>query len=302
MTQSPTRLTYAIITPARNEAEHLQRLGDCLANQGLQPLAWIIVDNGSVDETGVAARALAKNHPWISLALAETRPGRTRAEPIVQAFHLGLAEIRAPVDVVVKLDADISMDPDYFERLLDEFGKDPTLGIASGSCYEEQSDGTWRQRHGTGSGVWGGCRGYRWACLQDVLPLEQRMGWDSMDLFKAHVLGWRTTTILSLPFRHHRSEGARDGTVAARWAAQGEAARYMGYRFSYLVLKTLYRALRHPAAVAILFGYIRSVIRREPVCPDKEMRAYVRRQQSARQVPSRIREALRPRERLQAGG
>ena len=88
-------------------------------------------------------------------------------------------------DVVVNVDADVTMEPDYFERLLEALERDPSLGIASGSAWEPH-DGVWRQRFViTGGTVWGATRAYRWACLQDVLPLEERHGWDGIDQLKA---------------------------------------------------------------------------------------------------------------------
>jgi hypothetical protein len=293
------RLSYAIVTPARNEAANITRLGACLTGQRQLPKLWVIVDNASTDDTAAIASALASNHHWIRVVNADPTPGKTRAEPIVQAFHAGLAELEQPIDLVVKLDADISMDADFFVRLVNEFEQDRSLGIASGSCYEQQADRTWRQRHGTGSGVWGGCRVYRWTCLQDVLPLEKRMGWDTLDLLKAQVRGWRTVAFLDLPFKHHRPEGVRDGPTAARWAAQGEAARYMGYRFSYLVVRACYRGLGSPSAFAMIVGYLRAVVRGDPVYADDAVRAHVRQQQTLRQLPERVREARRTRRRLE---
>lgn len=294
------RLSYAIVTPARDEEANIRRLADCLASQLYPPKLWILVDNGSTDETEVIASALASKHHWIRVAKNNPRSGKTRAEPIVEALHVGLEKIEEPVDLVVKLDADISMGAGFFRSLVHEFAQDPSLGIASGSCYEEQADGAWRQRHGTGSGVWGGCRIYRWACLEDILPLEERMGWDTLDLLKAQVRGWRTVSFLDLPFKHHRPEGVRDGPTTARWAAQGEAARYMGYRFSYLAIRACYRGLRSPSAFALIFGYLGSVLRGDPVCADDAVRAHVRRQQALRSLPNRVREARRPRRRLEA--
>lgn len=295
------RLSYAIVTPARNEAANLTRLGACLTEQSQLPDKWVIVDNGSTDDTSAIASALASNHRWIRLVTAGPSWGKTRAEPIVKAFHTGLAELAHTIDLVVKLDADISMDTDFFLRLVSEFEQDPSLGIASGSCYEQRTDRTWRQRHGTGSGVWGGCRVYRWRCLQDILPLEERMGWDTLDLLKAQVRGWRTVAFLDVPFKHHRPEGVRDGPSATRWSAQGEAAHYMGYRFSYLFARACYRAVRSPSAFAMIFGYLRSVVRGDPVSADDAVRAHVRREQRLRRIPHRVREARRPRRRLEIG-
>jgi biofilm PGA synthesis N-glycosyltransferase PgaC len=293
-------LSYAVITPVRNDADNLRRLAQCLATQEPLPETWLVVLNGSDDETSTVVRELEMEHAWIRRFDAQVEAGRTRAEAIVQAFEGGLSSFTKPADVVVKVDADVSFRPTFFKRLVGEFAADQRLGIASGSCYEQELDGTWRQRHGTGSGVWGCCRAYRRESLPIILPLEKRMGWDTIDLIKAQVRGWTARAFLDLPFKHHRPEGSRERTALRQWAGQGEAARYMGYRFSYLVLRTLYRSRRQPAAIAMIGGYLRAAIRRDPVIRDCEIRRFVRRQQSIWHLPSRIREARRKRHRLAA--
>ncbi|HET8952338.1 MAG TPA: hypothetical protein VFN44_17580, partial [Solirubrobacteraceae bacterium] len=190
---------------------------------------------------------------------------------------------------VVSMDADISFEPDFFERLLGEFAADERLGIASGSGWEI-SNGVWKQRHLTGSTVWGAARAYRRACLEDVLPFEERLGWDGIDEFKANARGWTTRTVVDIPFHHHRPEGARDGSWRMR-VDQGKAAHYVGYRPWYLALRALHHARRQPSALALLWGYV-SVVGRSDRLPDPAARAYVRRQQSLRNVPLRAREVL----------
>jgi biofilm PGA synthesis N-glycosyltransferase PgaC len=285
------RLSYVVITPARNEVEHLPRLGQSLAEQTVRPRLWLVVDNGSTDETVALVRELAARHDWIRVQSVPEQTALARGGPIVRAFHTGLAALDGPPDVVVKVDADVSMDSDYFERLLSAFAADPSLGMASGSAHLPRNGG-WYQQHTTRTSVWGASRAYRWGCLQDVLPLEERMGWDGIDEFKANVRGWKTGTILDLPFRHHRREGERDGSRRRAWEAQGNVAYYMGYRLPYFALRALYRARREPAAVAMLWGYVKAAARREPRCADPEIRSYLRDQQRLRELPLRVREAL----------
>lgn len=289
-----TSLSYGVVTPVLNEENDLGRLASCLVEQTAVPTAWIIIDQGSVDGTKAIAERLANQHPWIQLLSIDDEV-LARGAPIVRAFHAGLVELDPIPDVVVKVDADISVEADHFERLLDAFSVDRELGIASGIVYERQADGVWRQRHGTGSGVWGACRAYRRECLADLLPLEEHMGWDGLDLAKAAVKGWRTQVLLDLPFRHHRSEGVRDGSRLRTWMIQGEASHFMGYRVSYLLLRTLYRMRRDPAAIGLLLGHARAAARRRPRCDDLEVRAYVRKEQSIRRLPRRAHEARRPR-------
>src|SRR6266511_6082922 len=99
----------------------------------------------------------------------------------------------------------------------------------------------------TGDNVWGAARLYRRECLDQLLPLERRTGWDGMDVLEANLRGWKTGLVDDLPFFHHRREGSTAPSRRAQWAAQGRAAHYMGYRPSYLVMFALYREPRDPS-------------------------------------------------------
>ncbi len=292
-------LSYVIITPARNEADNLPRLAACLAEQHVRPTTWVIVDNGSTDDTLAVARTLGDEWSWIRPLTIPGEETPVRGAPIVRALHAALASLdqEHPPSFVVNLDADLSFEPDYFERLLEKFSTDPSLGIASGTCYELER-GAWRQRHVTGSTVWGASRMYRWACLQDVLPLEERFAWDGIDEIKANARGWHTQTFLDLAFRHHRPEGHRDGGRFRARAAQGRAAYYMGYRPWYLVLRAMRHVVREPGSVGLIWGYASCALAGEKRCADEQALAYLRRQQSPRQLPRRARETFARRRRL----
>jgi glycosyltransferase involved in cell wall biosynthesis len=289
-------LSYAVVTPARDEAVNLRRLAESVLGQTVRPSAWVVVDDGSSDGTADVVAELARQHDWISLIASPAAlrddpltAGRTLGRDVV-AFTAGVAALPTLPDVIVKLDADVSFAGDFFGRLLDEFVADPRLGIASGVCYELE-DGEWVPRHVTRGHVRGATRAYRRACLEDVSPLVERLGWDGIDEIKAAIGGWRTGSIAGLPFHHHRGMGERDGSRRA-WATQGETAHFLGYRFSYLLLRTLHHARGDRTALALLGGYLGSALRRAPAYQDGAVRAHLRSEQSLRRVPTRVREAL----------
>jgi glycosyltransferase involved in cell wall biosynthesis len=290
-------LSYALVTPARDEAANLGRLANCLVEQTVGPDAWLIVDDGSRDETAEIARELASRHPWIRLlsspgSQAKDGPleGGRRAGRDVVAFTTGLAALERPPDIVLKLDADVSFAPDFFECLLAEFEADPRLGIAGGTCWEHDGK-DWRPYRVTGGHVRGATRAYRWECLQEVSPLEEQIGWDVLDEIRANLRGWHTRSLPDLAFYHHRALGARDG-ARRQWEAQGQMAHYLGYRFSYLVLRALWRGRKEPTALAMVPSFLAAKRRREPHCGDDAVRDYVRRKQAVRNLPVRLREAL----------
>ena len=50
----------------------------------------------------------------------------------------------------------------------------------------------------------------------------------------------------------------------------------MGYRISYMLVRTLYRTLQEPSAIALMQGYLSAALRREPKCTDVEVRRFLR--------------------------
>jgi biofilm PGA synthesis N-glycosyltransferase PgaC len=287
-------LRYAVVTPARNEELNLARLGAAMLAQTHAPETWVVVDDGSTDGTVAALAQLSAAHPWIEVL---ERSGADRGESLAHgrrkardliAFLAGAVPLRDQVDVIVKVDADIDFEPDYFEQLIARFEADPELGIASGTCFERQA-GAWVRRTKADSTVWGASRAYRSECLQDVMDLEPCMGWDGLDEVSAQLRGYRTQTFTDLAFRHNRPEGGRELSSLHQGEALGAAAWYMGSRPTYITLRALYRARQEPAAIGMLWGYFGGAVRRVPQCPNRDLVLAVRERQ--RLLPTLLRGA-----------
>ncbi|MGO9885570.1 MAG: glycosyltransferase family 2 protein, partial [Solirubrobacteraceae bacterium] len=75
---SPTPLTYAAVTPARDEEENLARLGEAMVNQTMAPVRWVIVENGSSDRTLEVARGLEARHSFIRVINTPPASGYVR--------------------------------------------------------------------------------------------------------------------------------------------------------------------------------------------------------------------------------
>jgi hypothetical protein len=139
--------------------------------------------------------------------------------------------------------------------------------MAGGACHELQ-DGEWVRRRVVPTAVWGASRAYRWECLDSVMGLAPQVGWDGIDEIKTQLAGYRTGTIVDLPFLHHRPEGMRESARVQAHILSGGAAWYMGYRPTYLVLRSLYRARSDRAALGLIWGYVRGALTRAPRCPE----------------------------------
>ena len=282
---------YAVLTAARNEADVLPRLAESLAAQTDPPALWLVLENGSSDATAEVAAALASEHPFCRLMQVAAPEGPpVRGGPIVKAIHAGLENLPDELDLVMKVDADITLPENYVERLYLELEQDQRLGIVSGSCFEMRH-GSWVQQHMTGDMVWCAARAWRRECLTDVLPFTERFGWDSVDVAKARLKGWRTELLTDLPFQHHRKEGERDGVGAASWINQGRGSHFLGYRPTYVIARALGRMRDDPKAIMMVWGFISEVITRGPQLPDEEVRALMREDQRWRHLRARFAES-----------
>src|SRR5207248_8268699 len=94
-----------------------------------------IVNDASTDETADVVAKYAREHSFIRLVNAKRGPGRHFGNK-VRAFNLGLGEVyELPFDYIGNLDADITIEPRYFESMLKECEKRPKLGIVGGMIH-----------------------------------------------------------------------------------------------------------------------------------------------------------------------
>jgi len=83
-------LSYALVTPARNEAEFIELTLQSVVKQTKAPLRWIIVSDGSTDGTDQIVQQYAQLHPWIELLRLEGGEGRNFARK-ARAFSSGFS-------------------------------------------------------------------------------------------------------------------------------------------------------------------------------------------------------------------
>lgn len=275
---------YVVISPVRNEGPHIEETILSVARQTILPTEWVLVDDGSTDETAATIDRCANTFPWIS---AIHRPDRGHREPgtgVIEAFYSGYESLKsADWEFLVKLDGDLALEPDYFEKCIEEFRKDPELGIGGGViCHEE--GGVQRVEPNPLFHVRGATKIYRRACWDALGGLLKAPGWDTVDEVKANMLGWQTRSFPHLRLLHRRPTGTADGAWR-NWVKNGRANYIAGYHPLFMLMKCLKRTAEKPYLVAgagLFYGYVSGYVQNIPRVKDPALIGYMRRQQLRR--------------------
>jgi poly-beta-1,6-N-acetyl-D-glucosamine synthase len=187
------QLRYVLITPARNEEAFLAKTIESVIHQSVLPLRWVIVDDGSTDNTPQIVTDYMQRFPWIELVRRQQRQDRSFAGK-AGAFLAGSERLAGlTYDVIGNLDGDISFGSDHFEFLLEKFAADPLLGVA-GTVFREEGYSSDRDSFEGREHVPGYCQLFRRACWEQIggyVP-HRAGGIDWIAVVSARMMGWKT--------------------------------------------------------------------------------------------------------------
>jgi poly-beta-1,6-N-acetyl-D-glucosamine synthase len=288
MTDASTTLrstcpAFVIITAAHNEEAFIERTIVSMIRQSARPIRWVVVNDGSTDGTRDIVARYAQSHPFIALLDVRRGDGRSFGNK-VRAFNGGMAQCHnLDFEYVGNLDADISLESDYFSRILDQFRRDASLGIAGG-IVRSRIGGAFVPQKTSLDSVAGAVQLFRRRCFEQIggyKPLP-RGGIDAAAEITARMKGWRVRTFPEIAvFEHRRTGTALAGPLVSR-AREGFKYHSLGYGFPFLFLRCVYRLTERPRILgsgATLVGYLHARLSRSPVAIPTETVSYLRREQ-----------------------
>lgn len=269
------RLQYVLITPSRNEARLIEKTLESVVQQTILPLKWVVVNDGSTDETAEIVARYAERYSWVELVNRPVRKERHFAAK-VHAFNAGLERIKElQYDIIGNLDADVSLDADHFEFLLSKFSQDSRLGVAGTVFTEPDGYNSATDSFEGQTYVSGQCQIFRRQCFEEIggyVP-SKAGGIDWMAVTTARMIGWNTRSFRERSFLHHRVLGTADRGIVASNYAYGKKDYILGGHPLWQIFRCTYRMVKRPYVVgglALFAGYSLAFLTRmeRPVSPE----------------------------------
>jgi len=278
--------SYVLVTPARNEGDFIELTIKSVVAQTVPPLRWVIVSDGSTDRTDDIVSRYAAEYPWIELVRMPERRERHFAGK-VHAFTAGYARMNGlKYEVIGSLDADISFDENYFSFLLQKLVDDPALGLV-GTPFKEGSNQTYDYRFVSIEHVSGACQLFRRECFEEIGGYVPVKGGciDHIAVITSRMKGWKTRTFTDKVCLHHREMGTAQQSLLAARFKNGAKDYAVGNHPVWELFRTVHQMSKRPiflGGVALISGYVWSVLRRADRPVSLELVQFYRREQMQR--------------------
>lgn len=275
-----------LVSPCRDEAAYMRRTLDSVLAQTLRPALWVIVDDGSKDQSSAILAEYAARHPCIRVVRREDRGVRAVGPGVIEAFYAGLQTVDLDdFDYLCKLDLDLDLPSRYFQTLVEWMERDPRLGTCSGKPYfpAPRTGELISEACGDETSV-GMTKFYRVECFRQIGGFVRQVMWDGIDCHRCRMLGWKACSWddPEIRFVHLRPMGSSQKGIWTGRARHGFGQYFMGTGPLYMAASALFRATRPPyvvGGVAMMAGYAGAWLRRTPRYEDPEFRRFLRQYQ-----------------------
>jgi len=272
---------YILITPCKNEAKNLPNLIKSISSQSITPIVWLIINDASTDGTYEILKMAAKYHDWIIDIQLNEKSERDRGMHLASITKMGFdtaitycTEHGFDYEYLGNIDADLTVEPDFFENLITELENNPELGIASGGTDYTIGSKIVRAKISFDEPS-GGDMLIRKKCFEDCEGVKVSYAYDSVLKAKAKLKGWKT-----MRFEDNIATEIRDVSSAeGYWKGylhKGKVAYYLNYNPIHVIGKSvLFFSIKpHYTGLAFLLSYFINMVKRKERIDDDEVRDF----------------------------
>jgi glycosyltransferase involved in cell wall biosynthesis len=272
---------FVLITPVKNEEETIGSVIDSVIEQSVKPDLWIIVNDGSTDQTEKIVLEKAKDCVWIKLVSKEINKtynwlgySRVINEGIGFLLTSTLKKLNEFKFIGI-LDSDITLEKLYFEKLTNFLNNNFEYGVVSGEIYIEKKDG-WRPEV-VNKSPRGGARIYAAPALNQIGGFPQTPSPDRVSDIKLQVHGFKLFKLEKAHAFQHRPSFGKQNILKAHFS-HGRSRYLLDFDLFHVVfISVKYAFQRKPFILSgILFfaGFLSGYLLKIKKIKDPEIRQY----------------------------
>lgn len=269
-------MNYIIITPAYNEEKYIRFTLDSVVKQSILPKEWIIVNDGSTDDTEKIVKEYLEKYYWIKLINNKSQHARSCGSKVIRAFNIGYNNIDYnEFDFIVKLDADLTLPANYFQEVSKTFLNNPKIGLCGGYCVNKKNNKLIKEES-PNYHIRGAFKSIRKECWTDIGGFKEVLGWDGLDEMTAMFKGWETKN-LNLAVIHHRPTASAYNRFAL--AKNHGIANYRnGGNVPLAFIRSCVRVFQKPyfiIGIGFLIGYFEAFLKKYNKYVDKDLAKFI---------------------------
>jgi biofilm PGA synthesis N-glycosyltransferase PgaC len=277
---------YVLMTAARNEEATIERTIRAVIDQTVKPRRWVIVSDGSTDQTDGIVANYASRHSFIRFLRRSGDRNRNFGSK-VNAIRDGITSDLCHVEYEFMgiVDADVTFSQDYYEKLLMRFRDNPLLGIGGGKIWDVVKGEA--IKHWGINSVGGAVQMFRRTCYEEIggyLPLEVGNE-DAAAEVMARIHGWQVRSFEDLPVLHLRRTGTATKSIWHVRFGRGIGDYMLGAHPLFFLAKCVGRIAEGPYLIGSLLmglGYLWSALCRTRRKVPQEVIDYLRKEQKER--------------------
>lgn len=279
---------YIIVTAAKNEEKFIELPLNAVINQTILPEKWIIVSDGSTDNTDKIIEEYSLKYDFIELLKVLPLANRRNFQSQSAAINLGISKVKnMDYDFIGNIDADVSFEPDYFEKILMKFYENEKLGLAGGTIQERQGNVFKDRKTNNTRSVPNAIQLFRRECYEDIngYKILKYGGHDVLAEYESRMHGWEVKSFPEIKVHHHRITNTGNGSTLNQFIRIGKMDYSLGSHPLFELLKCLSRITVKPFFVASLLrfsSYLWSALIREERSISKDVITFTKKDQLKR--------------------
>ena len=160
------------VIPTYNEEAFISKTLESIVAQTYLPKKIVIVNDNSTDGTQTIIDSYMAKYDWIASVYNSSENKHLPGSKVILAFQKGLETLDKHFDIIIKLDADLILPINYFEKIVETFQSNDRIGMVGGFAYIEKN-GEWILEYLTEKDhIRGAFKAYRKACFEEIGGLQ----------------------------------------------------------------------------------------------------------------------------------